>query len=344
MSLELIDIIFLDWENPEYEGLHYDPNNINVVKYKIEDYVNEKIVKDIEQTRFIKTTRKTISEFGNDIGDLIEYYKEYNMIIGGNKDLMYVYKIESSLMVDEIAIINKYLNKNMNNILQIGFGAGIQAIDFLNKTNAEVLSFDLYDKVYSFYGNRFVEEKFPNRHYLIVGPYDMMVSTLLLGKRNRIYFDLIWFDENKDFFKMYNALIALRMYADSNTILLLNNICPHLESGLEIYMVMNRLIYENVLIFVKHFKTNQEYTNGIAVLKFNFSDNKTPTKLTNKQYKDMEINIPLKEFKYYLTNNKDDSHFDKQIIQTYIKKFKQQNIILDDETIKYLKNIFGIVL
>lgn len=344
MSLELIDGIFADWANPEYGGLQYDPDTAYIIKYKIEDYITDKIIKDVEQARFIKTTRKTLEEFGNTSGDLLEYYKEFNMLFGANKDLMYVYKIEESPMTEELGVINKYIDKNMTDILQVGFGSGLQTVHFLTKTNADILSFDLYDKIYSFYGNRFVEKKFPERHFLIVGPYEYTIPTLLLGKSNRIRFDLIWFNENRNFSKMYDALISLREYANTNTILLLNNVCPHLESGLDVYMVMNRLIYENVLVFVKHIKIGEEYNNGIAVLKYNFLDIKEPTKLGNVLYKSIELNIPLQEFKYYLNNNIEDSQYDKEIIMKYVKKLKQQNIPLDQETNKRLKEIFGMRL
>lgn len=343
MSLELIDITLIDWSNPNYGGLQYDPETMHIQKYKIDDYINDKIIKDIEQVRFLKIIMKSLHEYGHSLNDLIEFYKGYNMIFGTNKDLMYVYKIESGLMQEELEVINRYITKNTNKIIQVGFDSGIVAVDILNKTDAEILSFDLYDKAYSFYGNRFIEEKFPDRHFLIVGPYDMMIKTLQLGKPNRVLYDLIWINETSYFYKIYDAIINLKAYATSETILLMNNICPHSESGFISYMVMNKLIYENVVIFVKHIKIGNNYDNGIAVLKFNFKDIKEPTKLSPIVYKDIEIKMPLKEFKYYLTNNREDPSFDKQQIQIYIKKFKAQNIPLDEETVDLLRKVFGTI-
>jgi len=339
MSLELIDFILESWESEDYKGFLFY-NIKNDTQYTHDDYIKERIIKDFEQTRYLKQSVKKVVEYGNTIEDLIAFYKEYNMIISPNKTIQYVYKIDLDSFEGELEAINKFISQlnpamknNLNYIAEIGFGGGFTTLNFAATTKATIITFDPFDKTYNWYGKTFIDEKYPNRCMSIIGPQKDSIATLNFDLKPTIKFDLIWFNETRDNENIYNIILNLRKYSHAETFIMLNNVAPHNPWGISSYLAMLKLLDDNIVIYIDHIKIGETYRNGTTILKFNFEEDKR-IPVNKNVYKNIEMNIPLRELQQFIQHKISDTNYDEDLIREYTQKLIKANILIPDYIIK----------
>jgi hypothetical protein len=328
MSLELIDQILESWKDPNYEGI---TNNFtfNIVN----DNLNEKIIKDIEQIRYLKPNTNKLNEYSKDKQGLIQFYKDHNFIYASSKKIHKAYNMLPFPSQYELDQINKYLTKDIKFIMQIGFEEGLRSLNFLENSKAHLIIFSDFKQEYSYYGRYFIEEIYPLRHTTILGLTKNSISNFSLDKEPHIKFDLIYCGDNKKYYEMYEDIFNCVKYTHDNTILILSNVCPHIS--MDSYAVMNRLIKEGIISLVEHIKIPGklgDYTRGIAILKFN----KTENIMDISVYKNIEIKIPLYELSNYIDDHINDL-LDIDLINAYVDKITKAGIKLDNKLEKIIQ-------
>ena len=153
-------------------------------------------------------------------------------------------------------IVNIIKDKNPKYILEIGFNAGHSSELFLENSNAYIYSFDdgAHINQYLKYGKNFLDNKFRNRHMLIID--DSRVSIPRFAKNNNIKFDIIFIDGGHDYEVAYPDLMNCRLLANENTIVIMDDIVSYdiNQPGYTIgpKKAWNELIKNNLLVEIAH--------------------------------------------------------------------------------------------
>lgn len=340
MSLELIDRFLESWEDPNYEGMIEQMSYLKHVTWSLDTDINEKLVKDIEQVRFLRPSLLKMSEYPRNKEGLLKFYNDHNFVQGNPRYIKHAYAMNPFPEQEELDSINKYLTDKTKYIMQIGFGEGLLSLNFLENSKAYLVTFAYFRQEYGFYGKMFLESLFPGRHMLIMGIPQLTIPSFSFDKEPHVKFDMISYAGSRRYNEVYNTILYCRKYAHENTIINLGFVCPHLGHGVGIYVGMNKLIKDGIVEFIEHVKIPGfygDYSNGIAFLKYKM-DESEPTKLNPKIYKSIEINIPLYEFtNYIIDNHRKSVELDVNIIKAYIIKLNKAGIELDDYLKKYLK-------
>jgi predicted O-methyltransferase YrrM len=153
-------------------------------------------------------------------------------------------------------IVNIIKDKNPEYILEIGFNAGHSSELFLENSNAYIYSFDdgAHINQYLKYGKNFLDNKFRNRHMLIID--DSRVSIPRFAKNNNIKFDIIFIDGGHDYEVAYPDLMNCRLLANENTIVIMDDIVSYDidQPGYTIgpKKAWNELIKNNLLVEIAH--------------------------------------------------------------------------------------------
>ena len=91
-------------------------------------------------------------------------------------------------------LINLVKQKNIKNVMEIGFNAGHSAELFLeNNDNVKLTSFELGKHKYTKKGKKFIDEKYKNRHTMIIGNSVETVPNFAKNNPDK-KFDLIFID------------------------------------------------------------------------------------------------------------------------------------------------------
>jgi len=112
------------------------------------------------------------------------------------------------------------------NILEIRFNTGISSEFFLKNTESEtkVVSFDLNELPTVMPAKHFLDNKYPNRHTLIVGDTRKTLPAFRdLCKLKR--FDLIFINGGHDYKVVKSDMENIQSFAHKDTIIVLNNVC-----------------------------------------------------------------------------------------------------------------------
>lgn len=335
MSLELIDHLIESWDDPDYKGLNRNTESVH--RITVDEAINNKLAKDIEELKYLKPNMNKITYYEEN--QILDYYKDHGFVLGDKNG----YKIEDESYKYE-PIISKLIKKNTKNILELGFNSGILSTLLLMNTAATVTSLDNMNQVYTWYGKLFIDYKFPKRHFLvnstIVNPVPLR-RDLENSENSKVRYDFIWI--NSSFTNIYDSVVLLRNYAHENTILIMTDINPHTNCGLQQYLVMLKLIRDDILVLEEHLKVDKKYHNGVAVLRYK-SDNikfesETPT---NEIYKSIEINIPVKEFEEYIYTKSNDIGFSNLLVKKYLRKLTNLDTTIDKHLLNYIKENLGI--
>ena len=316
MSLKLIDKILENWKDPDYEGIIID---IDIKNPTVDELTHNKIIKDIEELRYIKPSNTKINSYESN--QLLDYYNDYNFKSNG-------YEINDKGFKYEI-IINDILKKNTKHILEVGFNAGFLTSLFLFNSDAHVTSIGLMNYNYTWYGKLFIDYKFQNKHTFIMST----INNLVPLQRHNIKYDIIWIDGNYP--NLYETILNLREHSNSDTTLVISSICPHIK--LDSYITILKLIKEGILSLYDHIKINKKYKDSLVMMKF---DN--IQQVNAKLLKSIELNIPLEEFRKYIYYKNGDVEFSNSNIKLYANKLIEEGIILDKKLLNYIKENFNI--
>lgn len=110
---------------------------------------------------------------------------------------------------------------NVKNILEVGFNAGHSAEIFLsNNPECKVVSFDLGNHDYTILCKKFIDEKYPGRHTLILGSSSFSLKRYLTS----IKFDIIFIDGGHQFETALEDIYDCRNFASTKTILLMDDV------------------------------------------------------------------------------------------------------------------------
>lgn len=320
--MEIIDQLLNDWNSSDYKGL------LTVYNNKFSDQSYESIIAyktsiDLRQIKNLKNPKFYFDNYPPTIDGLRTFLNDFNFYESKkmDKDINF-YRVEGGMYNTYVESYNRFVKSDMKYIMEIGFNAGLSAINFLENTNAVVVSFDIMLHDYCWYAKMFIDNKFPGRHILISG--DSIVNVKTYANLSNIKFDLIFVDGYHSVNNAYNDLINSKQLANQNSIVILDNVSPHTSWGLGPYIAMNKLIIEGEIIFIDHVELGKNYNDGFSVLKYNF-DNNIISYPDLEIYKKIERYIPVYILSFYIENNK----LNKNLIIDYIKKL-QPYINFDD--------------
>jgi predicted O-methyltransferase YrrM len=153
--------------------------------------------------------------------NLEEYYKNLNLnnFEGFSQQLSEQPKILSNLSS----------KTNIKNILEIGFNGGHSSEIFLSSNPlVNIVSFDIGEHDYVQLGKKFLDEKYPNRHKLIIGDSTKTIPEYI--KNNSSYkFDLIFIDGGHTYDVAWSDLINCHKLAHNDTIVIMDDTVMNLN-------------------------------------------------------------------------------------------------------------------
>lgn len=196
--------------------------------------------------------------------------------------------------------MKKYLKENNGNlIVQVGFNAGHSAEFFLTNSDASVYSFDIGLHPYSWVGNLYLENRYPERHVLILGDSGKSIPTFAsFNKQLSQQADFIFIDGDHSYERAYADMFNCYFFANPNTILVIDNVIPHRGVGRQVYAAFKELYENDFFIFLDHFEINknkgvQKYVDGFVICKYRFSDSEKNVDEKVPNWAHMERKIPL---------------------------------------------------
>lgn len=111
-------------------------------------------------------------------------------------------------------------NSNIKHILEIGFNAGHSSDLFLNiNLDCTVTSFDIGYYSYVKVGKEFIDNKYPNRHTLIIGDSTKTIPSF----NSDIKYDLIFIDGGHDYDVAKADLLNCKRFANTDTIVIMDD-------------------------------------------------------------------------------------------------------------------------
>lgn len=125
---------------------------------------------------------------------------------------------------EQVQILKDLVNNDkIINVLEIGMNAGHSSCLFLeNNKQCNVISFDIGNHDYVRVGKQYIDNKYPNRHELIIS--DSTISVPLYTNINKeSKMDLIFIDGGHDYETALNDLINCRNLSHKDTILIMDD-------------------------------------------------------------------------------------------------------------------------
>lgn len=338
--LEYIDNMLNNWKDPNYTGMDHIYNcKYGNVTY--EEIIQYKTMIDKSMVPVLKTNKNKISEYSDDADGLTAFLLDYNF--KHEKKVNYKnpkhFRMEGSSTQQHLDEHSKYVNDKTKYIMEVGFNAGLSAINFLKHSpNSIVISFDIALHEYCWYAKMFIDEKYPGRHILISG--DSKINIPAFSLTSNIKFDVIFIDGYHSVFYAYSDMINSKPLSSDDTILILDNVAPHLNCAAGPYVAMNMLMKEGHIKFIKHIEIG-DYTDGFAVLKFV----DTPSKLTSNEYVKIERRVPTNILYNYIelmTKDNPVNSVNADLIKTvneYINKFEKYNLEIDTGLLNLIEKL-----
>lgn len=348
MSLELLDRVFRNWDDPNYTGFkemlfvygksEYAPSKRYHISFRAQ--------MDSENGNYLTLSSKKISECDSTRESLFEYYDGYNIqaIVytpGVKKPVYRMRNFPTPRPI--IELWNKYLRTDFKYILEIGFAGGFATLNAMDNTNAKMMTLDKFYYQHYWYSKNYIDEKYPGRHSLIASK--MKYPTQYLDKYcPDIKFDLISFNKSKKYESVYKYFVSFKKYAHKDTIILVSDPTPNQVWGIGTYMAMNKAISDGIVTLVEYVKLDDVgYFTG-AILKYNFEPEYIQ-KLPIKLYISMEEKIPNVILLNLLKQDYEEGvgKIDIKMINKYVVIFEKYGLKFSDEILKILKLNFNII-
>lgn len=359
MSIPFLDRIFENWHNPDYEGFSEVLPRTNHVPTTIDLEFVQKMKLDIDQIQFLEPTIKSIDSYPKNKKGLFQFLNDRNFIQGHPREQMKAYKITGGDNPPDSDVLKKYLTMDMEYILQISFNNGGMTMDLIENTKAYIVTHSSYKFEYSWYSKMFMDYNFPNRHMFHMG-IDENTIKLQSFSTPQIKYDLIVYAGSRQYKDVYNIIKECKNWSHPETVIYITAVAPHRGWGHGPYVAMNKLLKDGIVYFVEHVKATGyygDYTNGMAILKYKF-DNASQTdpnspiynkplydRIPTKILKEIEIEIPLHEFIYYIRDAKNKGiKLQLDMVIYYLKIFIKEGVPLDEWLLKDLKQEYGLTI
>jgi len=343
MSLELVDRILRGWEDPEYKG-----NNERLSAPFVENSVDMRLINrimvDSHNGKYLKPSLKKLDDYEPTRNGLLQFYDDRNFkIVRHDRVQILAYRIPAPTPMEEIYFLEQYF-KNAKYILELGFFGGYNTVEYLNRSNAYIITFDNLVRDFSWYSKNFIESKFQNRHLLLNGRLSQSHKILDITMPD-IKFDYIYMRKSVRYQTIYSYFINFRKYAHEDTIIFLHGVNPDRVWGIGPYVAMLKLLNEGVITFVDMFQYKPEsyLTTNLAILKYNFTSGYMQ-KVNPKVYIKFEKDMPMNEFYIFVTNDIEGNTnlVTKELVAKYKRKFAKFGLIFDEGLKKLLKEKYDI--
>lgn len=112
---------------------------------------------------------------------------------------------------------------SVQRILEIGFNAGHSADTFLSHSLAHVVSFDLNDHGYVLHAKKYMDQKYPTRHTLLLGDSAQTIPAYH-KEHPEERFDLIYIDGGHAYEEAYADLLNCRALAHPQTMVVMDDV------------------------------------------------------------------------------------------------------------------------
>ena len=361
MSIPFIDRVISNWSDPEYSGFNEVLPRTEFRLPTMDSEILEKMKLDIEQVQYLEPVLKSINTYSKNRQGLADFLSDRNFKVAHPNDKIRAYKIPGGDNPNEYETLRKFLNMDMEYILQIAFGSGSFVVEMLENTKAYVLTHSLYRFEHSWYAKMFIDYNYPNRHLFYMGNTLATIKTMEYSSPN-IKVDLIHYAGSRQYQDVYDIIKDCKKWSHPDTVIIITAVVPHRAWGHGPYIGMNKLLKDGIVTFIEHVKVPGfygEYTNGLAILKYNFDEN-IPPKFSSSSYlnnkksyntlplniiKEIEIEIPLHELIYHIRNSvNNDTRLNLDMVIYYVKKFIKEKIPLSDALLKDLKQYYGVTV
>ena len=161
-------------------------------------------------------------------------------------------------------------HNSVKTILEIGFNAGHSSDIFLSSNPyVKVVSFDLGEHQCVQFGKRYIDEKYPSRHTLILGDSTKTVPEFI--KQNpELKFDIIFIDGGHFEDIPKKDIINCKKLAHNNTIIVMDDILYDSEIAYSIYVTKawREAISWDILTETCHYSFDN--FRGFSLGKYNF--------------------------------------------------------------------------
>lgn len=162
-----------------------------------------------------KNSNQSLDDYNQSLDN---YYKTINKFSAGFKGEGYSQQIiEQSDFLKNITN-----NKDIKNVMEIGFNGGHSAEIFLSSNkNINMVSFDIGEHDYVKLGKHFIDKTYPGRHQLIIG--DSLKTVPEYYKTVNKKFDLIFIDGGHDYHTAKYDLINCKNLSHDKTIVIMDD-------------------------------------------------------------------------------------------------------------------------
>jgi predicted O-methyltransferase YrrM len=144
---------------------------------------------------------------------------EYLRCYGGN---IYKEGFSAQFFEQESFIKNTIIENNFISIMEIGFHAGHSAEIILGCPKTKLISFDINQYYYTEIGERFIANKFKNKHRLIKGN-SIITLPKFISENPKTTFDLIFIDGGHEYNIVKTDLKNCKKLAHKNTLIILDD-------------------------------------------------------------------------------------------------------------------------
>lgn len=240
------DIIFCS-EDITYAQL-VNLQNISHADTLLIIYNSNSTIQNLYQTDFFTIL------FKNEIYSFVKFNLDstiqLNSITEFNQIQEFVNYVDTNSMEYYQTIFNRYYNMyNMypKRIVEIGFNevSSSNLLNLLDKYNSNNYMLVSFDEGKYKYSKEQIDNKYPGKHILITGNSVNTIPSFSLI--SDITFDIIIINGNHTFVDAYSDIINCAQISNLNTISIIDNVIPHRDESIEVYLSVLCAINKNII-------------------------------------------------------------------------------------------------